>query len=146
MRRRIFRLPHRLQLLLIAGPRAAGILLVREADKAAERRRTLLDQLSSYEAWWHAHQRLHLYSERAYEVALDHFLERHRELAQYRAWWIATRRDAMVTNALEIIVTDWARPANLRTPAWIGRYLEAVAPPAIPLPGNDRQNDETWPF
>ncbi len=50
MRGRVFRLLQRLRMFVVAGPRAAGLLLVRDADTSARRRGMLLDQLASYEA------------------------------------------------------------------------------------------------
>ncbi len=106
----------------------------------------LLDQLSSYEAWWHAHQRLHVFAEPAYEAALGRFLAPHRELAQYREWWITTRRTVIATSAIEHVVTDWARPANLRSADWLDRYLAAMPTPVLTRQDSERQCDEPWPY
>ncbi len=148
MRTITIRLPGGLRVLLLNGPRAVGIVALRPATKLTPHRRALLEQLEAYHDWWHAHQRLRRFSPRAYEVELARFLGEHAELAHYRTWWIATREQAPTATAIDTIVTDLTRPANLRVPAWLDRYLAShrqTHPPATATPVHHGEQ-ELWPY
>ena len=52
----------------------------------------------------------------------------------------------MTASAIEQLVTDWARPANLRSPDWLERYLAATPAPVFARQGSEHQRDEPWPY
>ncbi len=99
--------------LLLVG---AVVLAVRQVQGSeGARRAALLRQIDEYERWYDG-----LGRERPSELDLSLYIAYHPEFGRYFVWW----RNAVLE--VDQPMAARARPADLRDPRWLDRYLAFI--------------------